>query len=521
MSLPFGKISNLQPSALWILALLSACAFVMGGTTLGASASAAPSSKKTLRVLINGNGLPVYSDESSVQGLETVLAAVLGQLVYASDKFDLQPGLLSSFRWDFEKKLYMLELRDGVTFHNGRLATSQDLEFSLLRGLLSKKGTWFKSFFANVEGIQKIEGKTKYKTGMVPGIRVIDSRRVTIKLKAPNPSFLHALARSYFSLVPQEALKADYLTWKTYPIGAGPYKITSSAEGGSKVILKKVDRSGAGPDEIVISSKGEALKQELVIGAPADEAAFRLEPSPTANSVTGIYFNYENELGRDIAFRKAIALSIGRAPLVVNVSSYSANPEFLASQFWGRINAKEHQDLAGAQKELTKVKSKIHSDVIRIPVFNSEFGNGNFGKYVLALQGQLRELGLKIEFYKSEKKFFDKTDSKIPFRIISLGADVADPLVLFGLFRKGSPMVPHFPVNDEGFERLYKKAANAEALDAKVIAVRELSSYFQNEVYAVPLFERHGVVAISRTRVRDMGAQHGSLAIYLDRVVMQ
>jgi ABC-type transport system substrate-binding protein len=143
---------------------------------VNASANSDSSNPKTLRVLLGGEGKAVYSDECGVQSLETVLGAVLGQLVYSSESFELKPGLLSRFHWDFDKKWYVLELRDGLKFHNGRTVTAEDLEFSLLRGLLSKKGSWFKSFFANVQGISAIEGKSKFEHGMVSGIRVLDRR---------------------------------------------------------------------------------------------------------------------------------------------------------------------------------------------------------------------------------------------------------------------------------------------------------------------------------------------------------
>ena len=503
------------------LAVATIGIILLGGIKVKASANPNADGAHTLKVLLGGDGKAVYSEECGVQSLETVLAAVLGQLVYSSESFELKPGLLSRFHWDFDKKWYVLELRDELKFHNGRVVTSDDLEFSLLRGLLSKKGSWFKSFFANVQGIAALEGKTRFQSGMVSGIRILDRRSLAIKLDAPNPSFLHSLARSYFSIVPKEALKDDLLTWKTYPIGAGPYKITLASKDGSTIDLEKVDEGGTGPKTIKVTSRGAAKDADLVIGAPTGGTSLSEEVSSVANSVTGIYFNFDNELGRDLSFRKAIALAVSRKPLTANVTSYAPNSEFLASQFWGRAKLEEHQDIQKARQELQKLAGKLPKESIRVPVFNSEFGNGALGKYLEVLAGQLKEIGLNAVFYKSEKKFFDQSDRGTPFRIISLGADVADPVVLFGSFRSGSPMTPHYPPSDARYEELYNRAAHAESLDTKVLAVADLSRYFMEQVYAVPLFERHGIVGVNKARVKSLGPQEGSLAVHLDRVVLQ
>lgn len=504
----------------WLVASLSLTIGLSGAFSM-ADMKTETNTNKALRVLINGNGLPVFSDDSGVQGLETILDAVLGQLVYATGSFDLKPGLLSAFRWEYDKNRYVLELRDGLRFHNGRKVTAEDLEFSLERGLLSKKASWFKPFFANVAGVEAVVGKHDFKSGLISGIQVLDERRVAIKLEAPNPSFLHSLSRSYFSLVPKEELESDFLTWKRFPIGAGSFKIIAISPDKSKIEMENLAPISAGPSRVTVTSSGSPEQFDLAISVPVEGSGLVPRTTGTATSVTGIYFNFDNEFGSQKHFRKAIAAALDRAALVSGVPAYAANDELLASQFWGRSGEKSVRDLKLARAELGKMKPKLGKAPFRIPVFNSDFGNGSFGKYVKALSEQLAEIGLKVEFYKSEKKFFDESDRRTPFRVISLGADVVDPLVLFGLFRAGSPLAPHFPKDDHHYEDLYKKAAAAASLDAKALAVRELSKYFVAEEYAVPLFERHGFVAINPQTVRDLGSQGNTLAVHLNGVVLK
>lgn len=477
-------------------------------------------SQAMLNVLTTDDGKSVFSENGGVQGLETVLAAVLGQLVYSSKSAELHSGLLKKFYWDFDNKWYVLEIQDNLKFHNGRTVTSEDLEFSLVRGLLSKKGSWFKSFFSNVEGIEAAEGKTTFKSGMILGIQKLNSHSIRVKLSSPNPSFLHSLARSYFSIVPREELKDDYLTWKKFPVGAGPYKIVSSEQDGSTIKLVKVSSDNKGPATICISSSLKLSPIDISFVNSKETEILQHTVSENPTSVTGIYFNFENELGRNPDFRKAIAYAVARSKIVGSVTSYFPANELLSSQFWGRTEEKEIYNPEKAKQLVEKIKPLLSAQTIHVPVFRSEFGNDAFGAYIFELQNQLKDVGIDVVFEKSEKKFFDESDRKTALRILSLGSDLADPTVLFGLFRKGSPMQPHFPENDLEYEKLFVSATKASSLDTKSTAVKALSKYFSEQVYAVPLFERRSTLRVNNKRVKSLGAQDGGLALYLDRVIV-
>lgn len=474
-----------------------------------------PRSLLTVSVPASKDG--VFSDNSPVQALETVLAAVFGQLIYSAKSAQLEPGLLKRFSWDFENKWYVLELKENVRFHNGRLANADDLEFSLIRGLLSPKGSWYKTFFANLEGIETIGNQREFKSGMVSGISKINKTSIRVKLSSPNPSFLHSLARSYFTLVPQEELRSDYITWKRYPVGAGPYRVDSCPNACKTAVLYKVDAKSNGVDAIRIISSGKGLA-DLDLNYSENSTSLTQKISEVPFAVTGIYFNFENDLGKDLHFRRAIAYSIKRTDLTQGVPSFSENNELLSSQFWGRINKPEVQDLDLAKKEISHLKKKVAARKFRIPVFGADTKNSAMIAYLKPLSKQLLQIGLDVEFFVSEKKFFDEKDSEIPMRIISLGADLNDPTVLFGLFRNGSPMKPHYPTGDTAFDALYLNASRAESLDSKVQAVKELSDYFVQHVYAVPLFEKRSVIGVNAKVVKNLGKQDGGNLIYLDRV---
>ena len=483
----------------------------------GAEAVTERSTKSAdLRVSLGHGDLAIFSDKQPVQSLETVMAAVFGQLLFVNRSYELSPGLISRFEWDYKNSWYVLEIRPGTKFHNGREATATDLEFSILRGLISKRAAWAKSFFANIEGIEAAENASSFKSGMVSGIKPLDRRRLRIRLSAPNPSFLHSLARSYFSLVPQEALLPDLYTWKNLPLGAGPYKVTSLNANRSTATLERVDSSAGGPARLIVSSASDFKNPDVSINEVA--GGLDTENLSTVASVTGIYFNYDNELGSNPNFRKAVSLSIKRRPLISGVESYAMASELLPSPFWGRCTC---GGKFSASESTARLKSLPIPKKLVIPVFNSSFGDKNLGRYLDVLKEQFAAVGLNVSFVGSDKKFFDKSDKDVPLRILSLGADLADPLVLFGLFRAGSPMVPHFPAKDQEFDRLYLAAAKASSLDKKSAAVKALSQYFVENVFAVPLFERRALIGVNGKKIKSIGNQDGGNAIYLERFVLK
>ncbi|MCB9092866.1 MAG: hypothetical protein H6620_09930, partial [Halobacteriovoraceae bacterium] len=134
------------------------------------------------------------------------------------------------------------------------------------------------------------------------------------------------------------------------------------------------------------------------------------------------------------------------------------------------------------------------------------------------LNKQLSEAGLKVEFFDSKDKFLSPSDSDTLFKIISLGADVTDPVVLFGLMRGKSPLAPHYPPKDAEYENLYTIAESATSLDAKVLALKSLSQYVYDHHFVVPLFERRSLFGINPQRVKDVGKQDGGLVFLVNRV---
>lgn len=128
---------------------------------------------------------------------------------------------------------WTIRLRDGITFHNGKPVTADDVLFSLGR-IIDPKDP--KTGAASISYID------------IKRSRKLDNRTVRIQLKFPNVGFPEDLGQYFNSIVP-----TDYDPKK--PVGTGPFMYQSFVAGQRSVFVKNPDywRDGLPRvDEVVI-----------------------------------------------------------------------------------------------------------------------------------------------------------------------------------------------------------------------------------------------------------------------------
>ena len=471
-----------------------------------------------LQVRIDSRGHVPFTKETPVDAMRATIAPILGQLLYTSNSYDLTPGLLESFLWDYEESAYILKIKQALTFHNGRTVTAKDLEFSILRGFYSGKRSFFIAFLDSIEGIEAIQGNEKFVSGKVKGMKIIDNRTLSIKLKRPNPLFLHSLATPYFSIVPIEAFTHDYEYWRDIPIGAGNYKVKTHNRDAKTLTLAKVGNTQSAK-EIVLYYGNEAYSADIEISPVS--ISKETVVSKRAASLTSINFNFNNPIASDVRFRQAINLAIDRNKIAGDVDIHSPAHEFLAQHFGGRTGVETVKDTSTAKKLLKDVPGLDLTVQHKVSVYSGNVGEAKYESYVQELVKQLAEVGLKIKLERLNAKFFPTDNKDTLFYLASLGAAVADPLILFGLLTgEKSPMRPHFPLHDKEYENLFQKAQLSSEPEARTAAVKKLSQYVQDNVWFVPLFEKKLLVSVNPKRVKSVGVQDGGITFFLERTTL-
>jgi ABC-type transport system substrate-binding protein/chaperonin cofactor prefoldin len=139
-------------------------------------------------------------------------------LLTISDTGNVLPSIAKNWYVEDDNLTWIFNLRNDVTFHNGKKVTAYDVKYSLERLLspkLNSPNTWF---------IDYIEGAKEFMKGMkgeVKGIKILDDYRLSIKLESPFSGFLLLLSHGCCSVMDAEELKKGNF------VGCGPYVLDS------------------------------------------------------------------------------------------------------------------------------------------------------------------------------------------------------------------------------------------------------------------------------------------------------
>lgn len=119
-------------------------------------------------------------------------------------------------------KVYTVQLRRGVQFHNGREVKAADVKFSIERQAHPSARSWGPSFVSNIVGAKDvIAGKAT----ALPGIEVVDDYTVRFTLEQPQAAFTAILSMSINGIIPQEEVQRWGEDFRLHPVGTGPYRL--------------------------------------------------------------------------------------------------------------------------------------------------------------------------------------------------------------------------------------------------------------------------------------------------------
>ncbi|TNC64232.1 ABC transporter substrate-binding protein [Rubellimicrobium roseum] len=161
-----------------------------------------------------------------------------GLMDYVPGTTDLRPGLAESYEISEDGLTYTFKLRPGVTFHNGREMTAEDVVYSLSRVTDPATQSPGAGFFGMIEGFDaQMAGEAE----SLSGVTAVDPQTVQIKLSRPDATFLHVMALNFASIVPQEAVEAAGDDFGRQPVGTGSFKLAEWTLGQRLVFEKNSD----------------------------------------------------------------------------------------------------------------------------------------------------------------------------------------------------------------------------------------------------------------------------------------
>ena len=332
---------------------------------------------------------------------------------------NVQPGLAE--KWETPDPLtYIFHLHSGVTFHDGRPLTSQDVKWtfdSLLQGKVrSTKGATYR---------------------FVDHIDAPDDLTVVFHLKQPDASLLWNLSEGAIGIVPEGSGQE----FNAHPNGSGAFRFVS-AEPDKEVVLERNDHYWGTPPHVrrvrfMVVPDATTRALELRKGSAdiavnsigydalpvlANQTHLQILRAP-GTVVAYMGFNLRDPILKDSRVRQAIAYALDRQSLIHNLFRDAARPaaSVLPPESWAYDSNIPRYDYAPERaKELLDQAGYPERNGIRFHLLMKTSTEEATRLLAAVLQQQLRAVGITLDIRTFEFATFFSDVTRGEFQVYSL-----------------------------------------------------------------------------------------------------
>jgi len=375
--------------------VLAACSSGAGspGASGSPSAAGAPRRGGDLKVgLTGGSGSDTLDPHNGLTYLDTARAQGLYQpLLQLNTKAQAEFVLAEDISPHGSTSQWVIRLRPGITFHDGKPLTADDVIFTLRR-IVNPKAP--------------LTGATPLGPIDVKGLKAMDKHTVLVPMTSPYGSFLDQLAYWYYLYI----VPAGFDPKK--PNGTGPFKYQSFTPGQRSVFVRNPNywRSGlpyVNSLTIIDFSDSASLQNALTTGVIHGAGALEgpqitaLKSSPGVKTVvshTGAITPFTMRVDQapfdDIRVRQAMRLLVDRPQLINSaLNGYATVGADVSSPFDPNYDTSLHraQDIAQAKHLL---KQAGHQN-LTVQLVTSPVATGTVAMATV-LQQQAKAAGVTI-----------------------------------------------------------------------------------------------------------------------------
>jgi len=465
---------------------------------------------KTIKVFVGNEEYPPYDIRvgSSVYG--TTSLSIFGTLLNSNEIHEISSGLIEKWKYDYKSKKYTLTL-GSAKFHSGREINSLDLEFSIVRGFISTLENYHKIYLSDIYGSEILKPGMKFKSGMLSGLKVINSKSIEITLKSNNPVFLLHLSSPPISLVPIEELDDDYFTWKTIPIGAGPYKVDKDFQD-KILILKKVKSNSRSPEYFEFHTELKKTNYDISFDRiePEDKSGiFTKVFSKYPTSISALFFYRNKELNKNKFFRKAVNCALDRESISKGYEQFKPSFELVVPPYGGRVSAKNPYSLELAKKYISKVPKQLLKKDIVVGVFTSAVIPPSLRERLDRISSDLKKIGLNVKFEPNEVQFPTKdVMKKYSMKLWSKNVDLTDPAIIFASLSSLSPYKNEIPDTNGKFDKLYNQIVSEPSGEERLKKVQEISLFSEEQALFIPILQKYTIYRYNHETIKSLGEQY-------------
>ncbi len=194
-----------------------ACLSALAVFALPTGASAGQQEQEPLRVAINGfenNLTPFNVTFGAFPNTHDLVSLVYDSLFWSQVREDPEPWLAEEAEPNEDFTQWTVRLRDGVTWHDGKPFTAEDVKFTF-------------DYYARQVGVAGRWGHHVYDVPKYKASEVVDDRTVRISYEVPAPAF-KIMPGADLPILPKHVWDgiADPKTQISgLPIGTGPFKL--------------------------------------------------------------------------------------------------------------------------------------------------------------------------------------------------------------------------------------------------------------------------------------------------------
>lgn len=247
----------------------------------------------------------------------------------------LRPALAAEWSLEAGARKITVDLRPGLTFHDGSAVTSAAVREALSRVARPSTTSPWASLVSKVEGFGEVQAGT---STHLSGVKATEDLRLEIDLSEPYSDFPTILSHPALLPVSLDSLK-DSPDGAAEPVCAGPYLVEKGLEGGD-LRLARTTKSVSRNEAYFAGGKGLA-ERILVRSFETPEDAYqayrsgRVDIAPIPDSrlgealaggkgytgrstpqITYLAFDPANPATADPRFRQAISLAIDRLVII-------------------------------------------------------------------------------------------------------------------------------------------------------------------------------------------------------------
>ena len=196
---------------------------------IGAMLGSAAAAQDFTEAKQGGSMIVTYKDDVSTldpaigydwQNWSMIKSLFDGLMDYEPGTTILKKDLAEDYTISEDGMTFTFKLREGVTFHNGREMTAEDVKYSLDRVTNPETQSPGAGFFGSIEGYDAMAAGEATE---LSGVTVIDPYTIEIKLSRPDATFLHVMAINFSSVVPKEVVEEFGPDFGKHPVGTGAF----------------------------------------------------------------------------------------------------------------------------------------------------------------------------------------------------------------------------------------------------------------------------------------------------------